>query len=157
MLVLLAAGSLDGGELTGRRYVEEFTTREHCDTVQTTARWDTTAGLVTMHPFEIIPVDGFNTTGSAYAVAVAGDCAFVADYTAGVLSIDISDPSDLQLAVIGHVGANLFEPVAEAQEPHAAAVVACRAEGRRAARGHPLGRHKRPSGRCAKVEREDGA
>jgi hypothetical protein len=75
-------------------YVEDFTTKQYCDQLNTTAWWNTVAGELKLHPFEITLVGNYNTPGYAYGVAISGDYAYVADGTSGLKVIDISDPTD---------------------------------------------------------------
>ncbi len=79
---------------TIHRYTEDFATRQHCDLLNTTALWDTTVGVLTLHPFGIRVAGSYDTPGSAWAVAADGDYAFVADWTSGLQVIDIRDPRD---------------------------------------------------------------
>ncbi len=73
-------------------YFEDFTTTTYKDDQYTTADWDTTAGEVRLYPLPTI-AGSCPTPGFAYSVATAGNYAFVADYSAGLQVIDISDPT----------------------------------------------------------------
>jgi hypothetical protein len=81
---------------TTNRYIEDFTTRQHCDTLNTTANWDTTAGELKLPWFA--PTLVGNYTNGVEDVAVAGDYAFVARGWDGLMIIDISDPTNPTLA-----------------------------------------------------------
>jgi hypothetical protein len=45
------------------------------------------------NPTNCVRVGGYDTSGSAYGVAVSGNYAYVADYTAGLQVIDVSNPT----------------------------------------------------------------
>jgi hypothetical protein len=75
-------------------YVEDFTTLDYCDTLNTTAWWDTLAGEVKLPPFEHTLAGSCDTPGDAYDVAVSGNYAYVADQLSGLQVIDISDPTN---------------------------------------------------------------
>ena len=83
---------------TVHQYVEDFTTKTYCDTLNTTASWDTLAGELRLPPFEVSLIGSYNTPGSAHAVAIAGNYAYVADGgaagTGGFQVLDISDPTN---------------------------------------------------------------
>ncbi len=49
-------------------------------------------------PTSTFIVDNYNTPGTAYSVTVSGDYAYVADWQAGLVILDISDPTDIVLA-----------------------------------------------------------
>jgi hypothetical protein len=89
--------SFASAEALVRSYVEDFTTVQHCDTLNTTALWDTVAGEVKLHPFEITRAGTCDTPGWAFGVAISGDYAYVACLGA-VHAIDISDPATPALA-----------------------------------------------------------
>ncbi len=79
-------------------YVEDFTTRAHCDTLLTTARWDTLVGEIGLFPYNFTVVSAFGTSGTAADVAIAGNRVYVANGGAGLLVIDVSDPAGPTLA-----------------------------------------------------------
>jgi hypothetical protein len=79
-------------------YTEDFTSKQYCDTSNTTAWWDTTAGEAKLPPFELRSAGSYDTPNVAYGVAVSGDYAYVADHVSGLLVIDISDPTTPALA-----------------------------------------------------------
>lgn len=85
--------SVLSGHASERRFVEDFSTRLYEDTLNTTAWWDTVAGEVKPYPFAPTLVGSYDTPGSAYGVAVAGERAYVADYYGGLHVIDIGDPA----------------------------------------------------------------
>jgi hypothetical protein len=80
------------------KYIEDFTTKQYCDTLNTTALWDTAAGELKLPPFVPTLVGSYATTNSAEGVALAGDYAFVAISYDGLAVIDISDPTSPSLA-----------------------------------------------------------
>jgi hypothetical protein len=92
-LVCVLAMTVLGGSLSDT-YVEDFSTKQYCNAAQTTAWWDTLAGELKLHPFELTLAGSYDTPGEAYGVAVAGDYAYVADFeTGGLQVIDITDPA----------------------------------------------------------------
>lgn len=74
-------------------FVEDFTSKQFCDTTLTTAVWDTMAGEVRLPPFVPTSMGHFDTAGLAHSLALAGDHAFIADDANGLVVLDISDPS----------------------------------------------------------------
>lgn len=70
-------------------YVEDFTTKQYCDTLNTTAWWDTVAGEMKLHPFELTLASNYDTHGFAFNVAVSGDYAYVAGYSSGLQVIEV--------------------------------------------------------------------
>jgi hypothetical protein len=78
--------------------VEDFTTMQYCDTLNTTAWWDTVAGEVKLPPFELTLAGSWDTPGSARDVAISGDYAYVADGSSGLQVIDITNPASPTLA-----------------------------------------------------------
>lgn len=72
---------------------EDFTTTTYKDAANTTADWNTTAGELRLHPFAPTVVGGYDTPGSVFGVAVAGDLAFIADQLSGLQVIDVSNLS----------------------------------------------------------------
>jgi hypothetical protein len=81
-------------ESGSNRYAEDFTSKLYCDTLNTTAWWDTISGELKLPPFELTLAGSYNTPGLAMGVAVDGDYAYVADENAGLQVIDISDPGN---------------------------------------------------------------
>ena len=79
-------------------YVEDFTTTQYKDPVNTTAWWDTLTGELKLFPFVPTLLGNYDTPGIAYGVVVSGDHAFVADGGSGLQVIDISDPTNSTLA-----------------------------------------------------------
>ncbi len=80
-------------EAVVHRYVEDFTTAQYKDTLNTTAWWDTVAGELKLYPFSLTLVGSYNTPGTALGVHVSGDLALVVDGTYGLQVIDISNPA----------------------------------------------------------------
>ncbi|MFC1800169.1 FlgD immunoglobulin-like domain containing protein [Candidatus Eisenbacteria bacterium] len=89
--LLLSSAS---AEPLNHSYVEDFTTLQYCDTVNTTAWWDTLAGEVKPHLFQIELAGSCDTPGDARGIAISGDYVYVADLTSGLQLIDVSDPED---------------------------------------------------------------
>jgi hypothetical protein len=79
------------------KYVEDFSTTQYRDALNTTAWWDTVAGQLELYAFSINVTGSYDTPGAARNVAVDGDYAYVADYYEGLQVIDISDPSSPSL------------------------------------------------------------
>jgi hypothetical protein len=88
-ILILAIPALAGAQVG---YTEDFTTTTYKDDINTTAYWNTAAGELKLYPLPQF-VGSYDTPGQAYDVEVAGDLAFVADYTSGLRVIDISDPA----------------------------------------------------------------
>ena len=76
-----------------RRFVEDFDSKQYCDTLNTTALWDTVAGELKLPPFELTYAGSYNTPGAAYDVVVSGDYAYVTESVTDLLVLDISDPT----------------------------------------------------------------
>jgi hypothetical protein len=90
-LVLL--GTATSGICIEHQYIEEFTTTQYKDTINTTAYWDTATGELRL-PFQTMSIIGTgDTPGSSGGIAVSGDHAYIGDYSAGLQVLDISDPS----------------------------------------------------------------
>jgi hypothetical protein len=83
---------------TAGNYQESFSTKEACDTLNTTAWWDTIAGEVKLAPFGMTLAGSCDTPDFAGNVDVAGDYVYVADGTSGLTIIDVSDPTHPTLA-----------------------------------------------------------
>jgi hypothetical protein len=84
---------------TGTDYfTEDFSSRQYCNTSNTTALWDTVSGELKLPPFELTLAGSYATTGSARGVTVEGDYAYVVSMTAGLQVVDISDPESPSLA-----------------------------------------------------------
>ncbi len=91
------------------QHVENFFSTQYKDTVNTTAWWDTVAGELKLHAFEITLVASYDTPTDAREVAVHGDYAFLTEYGhPGLIVFDISDPesplfvTSLDLPEIAH-------------------------------------------------------
>lgn len=75
------------------QYVEDFTSKTFCDTAVTTARWDTGSAEIGFFPRDFTVVGATATSGTAVAVVVTGNVAYIADGGSGVQVVDITDPS----------------------------------------------------------------
>jgi hypothetical protein len=95
--VVLAAPS--SWSATGSEYSEDFLTKQNCDTLNTTADWDTLSGELKLWPFSISLFARYQTdmTGSAHEIVSAGDYAYIASMS-GLEIVDISDPAHPALA-----------------------------------------------------------
>ena len=80
-------------EAVVHRHLEDFSTTQYQDTLNTTAWWDTVGGEIKLFPFELTLAGSYDTLGSARGVAIAGDYAYVIDGDAGLVVVDISDPA----------------------------------------------------------------
>lgn len=94
-LVMLLATAAAGTE---HSYLETFDTRLRCDRNQTTADWDTLAGVIRMQPFTLGVTGAYNTAGNARGIAVDGNYAYMADYLYGLQVINITNPATPTLA-----------------------------------------------------------
>jgi len=97
VFILIAVLAATGGA-TNHRFIESFNTKLYCDTLQTTALWDTVAGELKLPPFEMSLTGTYNTAGNARGIAIDGNYAFVADYSAGLQVINITNPASPTLA-----------------------------------------------------------
>ncbi len=75
-------------------FLEDFATTEFCDTELTTALWDTAAGELSLHPFELELVGGVAPYGMIRDFALEGDFAYLAIEDGGFQVIDIIDPEN---------------------------------------------------------------
>ena len=66
-------------------FVEDFTTLDHCDTLSTTAIWDTAAGRIQPYPFQLLLAGYCDTPVNAEDVAISGNYAYVADKAGGMI------------------------------------------------------------------------
>ena len=96
-LLLAIVPDLSAEPLAGI-YVEDFSTMTYCDTVNTTACWDTAYCSLGLHPFRPTWAGSFQTFDEAYGVTICGDYAYVGAYAAGLFVIDISNPDSPSLA-----------------------------------------------------------
>ena len=87
-------------------FVESFDTKLYCDHVTTTAAWDTVAGVLKMGPFTMQLTGSYNTAGNARGVTVDGKYAYVADHSAGLQIVDISDLANPTLAATYNTAGN---------------------------------------------------
>ena len=95
-LIILMVLTIPGAAISQQSYSEDFTTTTYKDALNTTADWNTTAGVLRLPPLPSL-VGSYDTPDRAYDVAVAGDLACVADGTT-MRVIDISDPANPVLA-----------------------------------------------------------
>lgn len=89
LLCLIASPSRSGV----RSFTEDFSTFLFRDAVYTTADWDTAAGEIKLFPFTPSIIGNSSGWGDAGDLAVAGDHVFIAAGSAGLIIVDISDPS----------------------------------------------------------------
>jgi hypothetical protein len=97
MLILMTVVLAD---VTGLDLLEDFSNKEYCDTLNTTALWNTTAGELSLHPFELTLIGSIGTPGDTRDVTVVGNYAYTADRYTGLRVIDISDPTNPVLAAV---------------------------------------------------------
>ncbi len=90
-LLLLAPA---GASATAHRVVEDFASTRYRDALHTTAAWDTVARELRLPAHVMSCAGSYNTPGNARGIAVAGDRAYVCDYTAGLEILDIRDPAN---------------------------------------------------------------
>jgi hypothetical protein len=83
------AGAVNGGN---QIYIEDFTTTQYKDALNTTAWWDTAAGELKLFPFVPTLAGSCDTPDYAFDVAVSGDYAYVANHFS-LQVIDIGDPT----------------------------------------------------------------
>jgi hypothetical protein len=83
-------------------FTEDFSSKEYCDTANTTALWDTLNGEVKFPPFYPTLAGSIYTPGTAWDVEVDGDYAYVAAWGSGLQIVDINDPDSLE--VVGACG-----------------------------------------------------
>ncbi|NWF91187.1 MAG: hypothetical protein HXY50_17205 [Ignavibacteriaceae bacterium] len=77
-----------------RTYTETFSSTTYKDSGQTTVDWNTAAGELRYFPFTPSQVGSLASPGNATGIAIDGDYAYVTDFSAGLLTIDISDPQN---------------------------------------------------------------
>jgi hypothetical protein len=94
IFAVTAVSSNAPAKATVNDYIENFTTKQYCDTLNTTAWWDTIGGELKLYPFEVTLAGSYDTPGTAYGVVTSGDYAYVADRASGLQVIDISDPTN---------------------------------------------------------------
>jgi hypothetical protein len=90
-VLLLVALSLHAADRN--TYIEDFTTTAYKDTLYTTADWDTVAGSLGLPPFQLTFFGWYDTAGDPADIEIEGDLAYIADATAGLTIIDISNPA----------------------------------------------------------------
>jgi len=89
LAALLVSASAAAASLV-REYVEDFTTKDYCDTTLTTALWNTAGGWVGLHPFEVTVADTISRGTTANGMDSDGRLACVVDYPDGIDFFDIS-------------------------------------------------------------------
>jgi hypothetical protein len=92
LFVLSAVLSSSGGALV-HQFSEDFSSKQYCDTLNTSAWWDTVGSEIKLFPFEISVAGSVYTPDEARGVVVSGDYAYVCDRLSGLQVIDISDPA----------------------------------------------------------------
>jgi len=90
--VCVSALSVTANAGVANRYVEDFTTTQFKDPVNTTAHWENGLGTLGMYPFGVSVVGNYSTP-AAMDAAMDGHYAFVADSVMGVVVLDVSDPA----------------------------------------------------------------
>jgi hypothetical protein len=98
-LVVSVVGIQTAGAVT-HRYVEDFASKEHCDTLNTTASWDTSLALLRLPAFDPRLTGSITMQDTAYGVTICGDYAYVGAYSGGLQIVDISDPDNPSVAGI---------------------------------------------------------
>lgn len=83
---------------TPHQYTETFATKAACDTLATTALWDTTAHELRIRAIPTTVVGAWDSPGGAMGVAIAGGYAYLADSGSGLQIINIADPLNPTLA-----------------------------------------------------------
>ncbi len=89
LLVLLPLMLLpiSGAEAALHQYVEDFSTKGYCDTLETTAWWDTGGAELKLPAYEPTIVGALDTPGHAGDLTISGDHAFVCDGFLGLSNI----------------------------------------------------------------------
>jgi hypothetical protein len=82
------------GKTTDTYFAEDFSNLQYCDTLNTTALWDTAAGVLTPPPLEMVWVGSWHTSGRTAGVLVIEPYAYVVDWDSGLSVVDISDPTN---------------------------------------------------------------
>jgi hypothetical protein len=90
--LLLGVTPAGAGVIT---FEEDFSTLDHCATLNTTAWWDTSAQELKLPPFELTQVGSYDWDYDIDAVAVEGNYAFVTAHGANnrFRVLDMSDPT----------------------------------------------------------------
>lgn len=92
ILGFLALTTLGGPAVAQvHQFTEDFSTRAFCDTLNTTARWDTLTGLIGLPEIEIQSLGQVATSDEALGVAIDGDLLCIAADQAGLLIYDGTD------------------------------------------------------------------
>ena len=92
VLVIAAVhgASSDASTLT---YIEDFSTKQYCDTLNTTALWDTATAVLRLPPYTPTYLGDYDTPGFSASVVVSGDLAFLASRTDGLNIFDVRNPA----------------------------------------------------------------
>lgn len=77
-----------------RSYLETFSSTTYKDAGETTVDWNAGAGELSFFPYAPSQTGILTTPGNANGVAIDGDFAYIADFSAGLLVVDISDPAN---------------------------------------------------------------
>ncbi len=76
---------------------EDFSSTRYRDPALNTAWWDTLAGELKLYPLEATVLGTADTPDNAYAVALAGTHAYVADNVTGLVVVDVSSPGQPEI------------------------------------------------------------
>jgi hypothetical protein len=76
---------------------EDFSSTRYRDPALNTAWWDTMAGELKLYPLEATVLGTADTPDNAYAVALDGTYAYVADNTSGLQVVDIASPGQPEI------------------------------------------------------------
>ena len=88
LIILLAAcGAAPRAEF----FTEDFSTLAHCDTVNTTACWDTGCGTLHLYPYAPQAESAIEVPECAFSFARSGDLVFIGEIDIGIRVIDISN------------------------------------------------------------------
>jgi len=94
-LVLLILPSAGGPALAVLyEYDEGFESRQFCDTLGTSAWWDTVSGLLKLREFEMFSAGYLAAEGFAVGIDAAGRYVYIADELEGLQVVDVSDIGD---------------------------------------------------------------
>ncbi len=88
-LVLQAAGGSALAVLY--EYDEGFNSKQFCDTLHTSAWWDTVSGVIKLRTMEMFSAGYLAAEGFSVGIDAAGDYVYIADELEGLQIVDISD------------------------------------------------------------------
>jgi len=92
--VVLLASVLSVQAQNDYTYQENFSSDSLNDVLHSSAVWDTGAGEIRLGSFgSLAEVGSYDTVGSGRDISLSGNYAFVADYTNGLVVLDIQDPN----------------------------------------------------------------